>query len=222
MKKTIISYLTKHLKVPVAVGVIGILAFLVMSSSLGPGFLQMAHRVFDNLSKRITVVTTPAPVIVERLQALNRMETARQVSRQIVEAKSNSTIFPDFLAKDNLQMMVQTEVVAGIDLSRMSTSDVHVVSNSVTITLPQPELFTVRIDDDNSHVYSREQGWLMFHPDKDLERQARLQAQSNAREAASTGEVMATAKTNAETNLRSLLQSLGFDKIEIVWATVTP
>lgn len=217
MKKIISSYFVN----PIIVVVIIITVVMIMSSSLRPVLLQIAQQALENISKRVTVVTTPAPVIVERLQALNRMETTRQTSRQIVEAESNSTLFPDFLTKDKLQMMVQTEIIAGVDLSRMSESDIQVDTNTVTITLPQPELFSVRIDDNNSQVYVRERGLFMFHPDKDLERQARLQAQFNARQAASTVEVMAAARTNAESNLRNLLQNLGFSNIDFKWASAS-
>ena len=215
MKKIASSFVMKYLMAPTVLA----LLFLVLYSSVGPNLLKIAHQTLESIGKRITVVTTPAPVIVERLQALNRMETARQVSRQIVEAKSNSTIFPDFLAKDDLQMMVQTEVVAGVDLSRMSVQDVRINDDAVTVVLPSPELFTVHIDDENSKVFSRERGIFMFHPDKDLERQARLQGQANARQAAQSGDLMDTARTNAESNLRNLLTSLGFNKINFKWAS---
>lgn len=219
MKKMIYVYLAKRLKLPLAVIGTALLGYFILTSPLAPGLFGNVKRIADTLSQRVTTVSTPAPVIVEKLQKLNRLETVRQVSNQIVEAKSNSTVFPDFLAKDSLQMMVQTVVVGGVDMSRVSVDDVRVESGVVTVTLPQPELFDVRVDDEASRVYARQRGLFMFNPDKDLERQARLQAQANARRAAYNSEVMAEARTNAEEGLRSLLQSLGFNKIEFRWAS---
>jgi len=198
------------------------LVVVLLSSSLGPGLLHLARRALQNLTARVTTVTTTAPVIVEQLQALNRLETARQISRHEIEARSDPLLpLPAFLVKDRLLMLVQTEVVAGIDLSHLSSGDVQVKDKTLSLRLPAPRLLSVRIQDRYSRVYTRERGWLVFNPDKDLERQARLQAQADARQAALRGEILTAARTNAEKNLTALLQSLGFRAVEFHWAEPT-
>jgi len=83
----------------------------------------------------------------------------------------------------------------------------------VTVHLPAPQVFSVRLIDDNSKVHLRRHGLLVRNPDPDLERQTRLQATASAREAALQGELLETARANAETSLRPLLEALGFRQI---------
>ncbi len=167
------------------------------------------------LNSRTTSFTT-SPIIVTKLQALNRLETASQVSQQVVEASSNLNHLPEFLGKDRLLMQVQIEMIAGINMSQLTENDVQVRGKTIILRLPAPELFTVRIDDEHSKVFSRERGWLVT-PDVNLESQARMKVLSEARNTGQTY-LIPTARVNAETNLRKLLTSFGFDVVELHWA----
>jgi hypothetical protein len=157
-----------------------------------------------------------SPIIVTQLQSLNRLETASQVNQQVVEASADREHFPAFLGKDRLLMQVQTEMIAGIDMSRLTSGDVQVQGKTVTVRVPAPELFSVRIDDEHSKVFSRERGWLVFTPDINLEGQARLKVLADAR---ATGQayLLPTARTNAEANLRHVLATMGFATVKICW-----
>lgn len=217
MKRLILSWLLKHIRTAVAVTLCLVLLLLLLGSALGPALVNLTRRGLENIAARVTSTTAAAPIIVEQLQALNRLETARQISRHVIEAKSESPLLPEFLTKDKLLMLVQTEVIAGIDLSRITTEAVQVEGRRVVLHLPKPRILSVRIQDEHSRVYSRERGWIVFKPDLDLERQARLKAQADAQEAALRSDVLTTARVNAEKNLLSLLQSLGFRGVEFRW-----
>lgn len=217
MKSRFSKLLKNYLKKTLALIIILAMLYLIVISFAGPGIMNAFRDSLNRMASRIVTITTPVPVIVEKLQALNRLETVRQTDRHIVEAKSESQVLPDFLGKDKLLMQVQTETVAGVDLSMLSEKDIHVRNGVVTIHMPYPQIFYVRIDDRNSMVYTRERGLLVFHPDKDLERQARLKAQDDARLAAIHNDVLSTAQINAEQNLRALLKTLGFAQIEFKW-----
>lgn len=217
MKSRLIELLTKYLfKTICLICLIGLVCLVTMTS-IGPKMMNVFRDSINHMASRVVTVTTPAPVIVQKLQALNRLETIRQTDRHIIEAKSESQVLPDFLGKDKLMMQVQTETVAGIDLSLLSQKDIEIKDGILTIHLPGPQIFYIRVDDKNSMIYTREKGLLVFHPDNDLERQARLKAQDNARYAALHGDMMTTAQTNAEQNLRALLKTLGFQHIEFKW-----
>ncbi len=163
-----------------------------------------------------TTTVTGSPIIMTQLQALNRLETASQVSQQVVEASANRENIPAFLGQDRLLMQVQTEMIAGIDLARLTQDDVSVRGKNVTLRLPAPELFSVRIDDAHSKVFSRECGWLVFKPDVTLEGQARMKVLADAR-ATGQAHLLPTARTNAEIHLRQLLLTMGFTTVEIRW-----
>ncbi len=195
------------------VGTVAVVA-IILSSPVG----QLLGRLSSSLWDRVTTVSTSGPIVVQRLQALNRLETARQTLLQPVQAESNIGALPGFLGRDKLEMLANTEVVAGVDLSKLTESDVAVTGHTVRLRLPQPSVFSVRVEDESSRVYSRQRGWFVWTPDPDLERQARLGAQSSARSAARGSGLLDAARTNAETNIRGFLVSLGFSQVNIEWA----
>lgn len=179
------------------------------------GTPQGRHLLQSWLTSQTTTVTA-SPIIVTQLQSLNRLETASQVSQQVVEASADRDHLPAFFGKDRLLMQIHTEMIAGIDMSQLTSADVQVQGKTVTVRLPAPELFTVRIDDEHSKVFSRERGWLVFTPDVNLEDQARMKVLADAR---ATGQeyLLPTARTNAEANLRQFLVILGFATVNICW-----
>jgi len=209
--------ITRLLRTELAIVFAAVLVVLILGSAVGTGIVRLTKQALVNVAEPVITVTTPAPVIVERLQALNRLETVRQVNRHVVEAKSQSLPLPQFLVKDKLLMLVQTETIAGIDFTHLSEDDVKVTDRSVILRLPEPKVFSTYIQDEHSRVINREKGWFVRNPDKDLERYARLKATSNARKAAIKSDLLSNARSNAEDNIRGLLKSLGFEHVEIKW-----
>lgn len=177
------------------------------------------REIYARLGARVVSVTPSPTVVVQRLQALNRLETAQFVSQHVVEARSESTWLPPFLAGERLLLVAQVEVVAGLDMKQVSPRDIEVKGDEVVVTLPPPRILSVRIDEAKTKVFARERGWLVFKPDIDLEREARLQALSEARQAALRSELLPFAQQKAEENLRTFLQTLGFKRVEIRWRT---
>ncbi len=196
------------------------LAFLWLWNAAKRWLTEHGLREISARLKARVVSVTPSPiVVVQRLQALNQLETAQFVSQHIVEAKSESTWLPSFLAGERLLLVAQVEVIAGLDMKRVSPSDIEVKGDEVVVTLPPPKILSVRIDEAKTRVFARERGWLVFNPDIDLEREARLQALTEARQAALRSELLPFAQQKAEENLRTFLQALGFKRVEIRWRT---
>jgi len=130
----------------------------------------------------------------------------------VTGAKENP-IFPDFLAGDRLLMMVHGEVVAGIDFSSLRPGDVRVDGRQVRLHLPPAQLFSTRLDSSKTRVYSRQTG-LLVSTDPNLETQVRQEAERQLQEAALADGILRTAQQNATATITSLLQGLGFAKIE--------
>ncbi len=196
------------------------LAFLWLWNAAKRWLTEHGLREISARLKARVVSVTPSPtVVVQRLQALDQLETAQFVSQHIVEAKSESTWLPSFLAGERLLLVAQVEVIAGLDMKRVSPSDIEVKGDEVVVTLPPPKILSVRIDEAKTRVFARERGWLVFNPNIDLEREARLQALTEARQAALRSELLPFARQKAEENLRTFLQALGFKRVEIRWRT---
>ncbi|MBI3944751.1 MAG: DUF4230 domain-containing protein [Armatimonadetes bacterium] len=192
-----------------------LLAFL--GSALGPRLMGLVRSAGRHLFTHTVTATATAPVLVQQLQGLNRLETARQVSQHVIEVRSEGIPLPEFLVGDKLLAVLETETVSGVDLRRLSAGDVRMEGETAVIRLPDPEVLSVRIEDEHSRVYSRQRGWLVHSPDPDLERQARLKATADARRAALESNVMDVARTNAEESLRSLLLPLGVREVRVQW-----
>jgi len=195
-----------------------LLAFLPL---LNVGKRWLVERGLKEISAKLrarVVSVTPSPsVVIRRLQALNRLETAQLVSQHVVEARSESTWLPSFLGGERLLLIAQVEVIAGLDMKQISPDDIEVKGDEVVVTLPPPKILSVRVDEARTRVFAREQGWFVFNPDKDLEREARLQAISEARQAALRSDLLPFARQKAEENLRTFLKTLGFKRVEIRW-----
>jgi len=153
------------------------------------------------------------PTVVDRIQRLQRLETVVYTMDKLVTGAKENAILPDFLAGDRLLMMVHGEVVAGIDFSSMKPGDVTVDGKSVRLHLPAAQVFSARLDSAKTRVYSRQTG-LLVPTDPNLETQVRQEAERELQEAALADGILRTAQQNASSTITSLLQGLGFEKID--------
>jgi hypothetical protein len=71
----------------------------------------------------------------------------------------------------------------------------------------------VRLDSAKTRVYSRQTG-LLVPTDPNLETQVRQEAERELQDSALADGVLRTAQQNATSTITSLLQGLGFEKVE--------
>ncbi len=190
---------------------LGLTGFLILSRSSGPALLS---QVWSRLTGRALSLDVTQPTVVDRIQRLQRLETVVYTVDKVVGGAKENSIFPDFLAGDRLLMLVHGEVVAGIDFSSIKPGDVQVQGKQVRIHLPAAQVFSTRLDSNKTRVYSRQTG-LLVPTDPDLETQVRQEAERQLSAAALTDGILRTAQQNATSTITSLLQGLGFEKIEL-------
>ena len=160
--------------------------------------------------------TTTGPVVVEGIQDLNRLATVRWTESVLVTRESGGTGLEQFFAGERVLLVAVGEVEAGVDLSVLGEDDVRVEGESVTIRLPEPEVFSASLDEDETGVYDRDFGPLNLRPDDELVEEARAEAESRVEEAARESGILDTAETNAEESIRAFVTSLGFERVEFV------
>lgn len=161
--------------------------------------------------------TQPSPVvIVERLQAMQQLETARQTTLHDVAVEATNGL-PIWLAGERLRMRVVAEASAGIDLAKLRPEHVQVSGKQVRLILPEPQLLDITLREGSAEVYHRQRGWLVFRPDPTIEKRARTQAWLEARNAALQGELLTQARQNAAHELTRLLEMLGFEQVQVDW-----
>ena len=153
------------------------------------------------------------PTVVRQIQQLQRLETVSFTMDKIISGEHDSPYLPKFLVSDRLLLVVHGEVIGGVDLSKLQSTDVVVQGQSISLRLPQAQILVTRLDNAQTRVYSRDTG-LFSSPDPNLESEVRQEAERQLQEAAMQGDILKTAEGNARTTISSLLQGLGFKKVD--------
>lgn len=189
---------------------VGVAGWTMLSHNSGRAALS---RMWSAVTGRTLTIDVSQPTVVDRIQRLQRLETVVYTMDKIVTGAKENSVLPDFLAGDRLLMMVHGEVVAGIDFSNLKAGDVKVNGKQVRLHLPAAQVFSTRIDSEKTRVYSRQTG-LLVPTDPNLETQVRQEAERQLYGAALADGILRTAQQNATSTISSLLQGLGFEKID--------
>jgi Protein of unknown function (DUF4230) len=189
---------------------VGSIGWLMLSRDSGRALLS---HMWSAVTGRTLTIDVSQPTVVDRIQRLQRLETVIYTMDKIVTGAKENPLLPNFLAGDRLLMLVHGEVVAGIDFANLKPGDVTVDGKQIRLRLPPPQIFSTRIDSAKTRVYSRQTG-LLVSTDPDLETQVRQEAERQLQEAAMADGILRNAQQNAASTIVSLLQGLGFEKIE--------
>ena len=189
---------------------VGFVVALMLSRASGRSVLTHA---WSALSGRTLTIDVSQPTVVDRIQRLQRLETVIYTMDKIVTGAKENPFLPNFLAGDRLLMLVHGEVVAGIDFSNLKPGDVRVDGKEVHLHLPASQVFSTRLDSEKTRVYSRQTG-LLVPTDPNLETQVRQEGERELQAAALADGILRTAQQNGTGTITSLLQGLGFEKVE--------
>ncbi len=161
-----------------------------------------------------TLIDVDQPTVVRQIQQLQRLETVSYTMDKIISGEHANAYLPKFLAGDRLLLVVHGEVVAGINLAGVQPGDVLVQGQKVSIHLPAAELFSTRIDNARTRVYSRDTG-LFSSPDPNLESEVRVEAERQLQQAALQDGILKTAADNARSTISGMLKGFGFHEVDI-------
>ncbi|MGA2982582.1 MAG: DUF4230 domain-containing protein [Terriglobia bacterium] len=170
--------------------VLGILAGVVLTIVLagtavrlatGTGLLQL----MAILRGGRTQINVDQPTVVRQIQQLQRLETVSYTMDKIISGGTDNPYLPKLLVGDRLLLLVHGEVIAGVNLAKVQPGDVAVRGRDISIRLPPAEVFSTRVDNAQTRVYSRDTG-LFSSADPDQ---------------------------NARNTVSSMLQGLGFNQV---------
>jgi hypothetical protein len=159
-------------------------------------------------------INVSQPAVVRQIQQLERLETVAYTMEKLVWGERDNPYIPKFLIGDRLVLVVHGEVIAGVDLGRVTSADVTVQGHNISVRLPQAELFSTRVDNEKTQVYSRETG-LLSRPDPNFESEIRREGERQLKQAALKDGILETANQNARATMMSLLKGFGFQQVEI-------
>ena len=152
--------------------------------------------------------------VVRQVQQLARLDTVMFGMDKIVSGNIESRFLPSFLGSDRILLIAYGEVTAGVDLAKIGTDDVSIDGKTLRLKIPPPEIFTTRIDNERTRVYSRQTG-LFTRVDPNLETEVRREAERQIRQAAIDSKILDVAAQNARTTLRAFIGALGFAEIDL-------
>ncbi len=158
---------------------------------------------------------TDRAAVITQMQSLSRLETASFTIDKIIEAGTDYNKLNQVLFGDTLLLIAHGEVIAGYDLSKLRQEDFSGAGKSITVTLPVPEIFSVRLDNEKTRVFDRNQGFLT-KGNLNLEAEARQQAEQSIRVAACEGDILNTAEKNVKSQLEIIFKAAGFTEVTIV------
>jgi Protein of unknown function (DUF4230) len=205
-RKTFSWVLAAFLGVVLTLVVVGALVWL----PTGTGLL----RLMGILRGGRTQFNVDQPTVVRQIQQLQRLETVSYTMDKIISGEHSNSYLPNFLAGDRLLLVVHGEVIGGINLGRLQPGDVLVQGQKVSIHLPAAEVFSTRIDNARTRVYSRDTG-LFSSADPNLESEVREEAERQLQQAALQDGILKTAADNARSTISGMLYGFGFHEVDI-------
>lgn len=152
--------------------------------------------------------------VIKDIQELGRLETASFTIEKIIEAGTEGNNFHEILYGDRILLIAHGNVIAGIDMTKITESDIQTETSTIIVNLPAPEIFFTQIDNQQTRVYDRDQG-LLSKGNKDLEAQARQQAETSIQAAACEDGILNVANESAKKQLEAFLGVVGFEEVVI-------
>jgi Protein of unknown function (DUF4230) len=195
--------------------ILGAVTLAVFVRHANSGFLG---RIATAITGRATVFDTTVPVVVQKIQRLNRLETVVYSMDTVVEGAKSSPVLPDLLGGDRILLVVHGQSIAGVDLSQLKPEDVRIETTgsgrSIHVTLPPSQLFVTTLDNQHTRVYARSTG-LLVPVDQNLESETRAKAEQQLQQAALADGILDTARKNAKATVTTLLYGLGFQQVDV-------
>ncbi|HET6145503.1 MAG TPA: DUF4230 domain-containing protein [Candidatus Acidoferrales bacterium] len=196
--------------------IVGILLGVVLTIVLAGAFVWLSTGVglLSLLRGAGTQINVGQPTVVRQIQQLKRLETVSYAMDKIISGDHPNQYLPKFLAGDRLLLVVHGEVVSGINLTGLQPGDVLIQGQKVSIHLPAAEVFSTRIDNVRTKVYSRDTG-IFSSPDPNLESEVREEAERQLQQDALQDGILKIAGDNARSTISGMLKGLGFSEVDI-------
>ena len=182
----------------------------------------LQKQIEELANPNVTPTIIPDPVtIFHEVQSLSRLETVSYSIEKIITAESGQGSPFSFLVGDRLILVAHGQVIAGIDLGKMTEDDITVSGDGgVTVNLPPAEILVVTLDNQQTYIYDRDTGPIGMNPA--LESEARKAAEQEILNAALEDGILDMAQKNGEVYILRLVLALGFDDVEFAEVTLIP
>jgi hypothetical protein len=196
------------------------LAIAMVIAAAVIGLSVAALLAFFIVRKSAQPKVTSTATVVMQIQSLSELVTVKYVLEKIVPAEAAKTDTIDnlpgisSLRSDKIILLAHGVVKAGVDLGKLTNSDVTVSGEKITLTIPGARVTDAYLDERNTQVVDRQTGLLKSF-DRTLEQTARQYALLEIQRAARQNGIEREANERAREQLSRLLKSLGYKEVEI-------
>ncbi len=166
-----------------------------------------------------TLVVRGTSAVVSAVRDLARLEGASYHMERVIDVRDRQAhLFGLFESEDTVLLVAAADVVAGVDLTTMRDGDIRFDPEHrwAQVTLPPPSVFSARLDNEHTYVHSRRTDRLALRAES-LETRARQEAESALRDAAVEAGILERARGNCARTVKTLIESLGFARVEVVF-----
>lgn len=151
---------------------------------------------------------TTHQILVERIEAMGKLELVKYRLSDVIEHKAISTFLPDA----SVLLIIKADAVGCVDLTKLNRDQIYVEGDSVSIQLPKPEICYVKIDHGGSRVYDTK---MAYFREAALVDEAFKRAESQVTKEVAKSDILQQTRSNASNVFRPLLEGLGFKRINI-------
>jgi hypothetical protein len=165
------------------------------------------------------VSVRPSATLLVAMKDVAKLETTELHLEKVIDLTDKQNNFFGLIeGTDNLLLVASGDVTVGVDLGKLTEGDVTMDSKTkvATLKLPPPEIFSSRLDEKRTYVYTRSTS-LAARRNEQLETRARQEAVAAIEKAAKESDVMERAKKQAERQLRALAMALGASDVIVTW-----
>lgn len=199
-------------------------AFGLLSAGLLLGALLYRFLTPAEEAPAVTEELVRGEAMVAAIRDLARLQTTSFHMERVIDLQQRQrTLFGLVESTDAILLVAAAEVEAGVDLARMQDGDVVVdlEARTAVITLPAPEIFSARLDNERTYVHTRRTDALAARSEQ-LETRARREAERSLEEAAVAAGILVRARDNARTAVATLVRALGYDRVEVRFSDERP
>jgi hypothetical protein len=166
-----------------------------------------------------SISVKPTNTLLLAVKDLARLETNEMHFEKVIDLTDKQSRFFGLVdATDAILLVASGDVTMGVDLGKVQDADVAMdpQTHIATMTLPTPEIFSTRLDEKQTYVYTRSTSTLAERNEQ-LETRARQEAVGAIEEAAKNSDSADRAKKQAERELTSLASALGAKSVRFIW-----
>jgi hypothetical protein len=166
-----------------------------------------------------TIIGLPdSDTVISQIQNIGRFETVSYTLEKVIAYDQDANSLWRFLGDHKKLFVVQGEVIAGFDLSRLSKQNVVLQGKNITVDLPVPQILETILDEEKMSVYDANTGVYGIWSEginSNTQLQILAAAKLSLRADACKGNILQKASTGAKQHFTSFLMAVGFKNVII-------